>query len=144
MVTCLGIGLTLPVNLAKDPSVVLIWMVSMLVGSGFGMLGRTFSTYEVLIEGDHIQFGYLDWKVSMPIADIRAHAKEDITWMTYRGLGWRVGLDGTIAYVCRKGPAVILETPIHTYSLSCYEPDQVRTLLDTLAAEHEDTPAQPT
>ena len=57
--------------------------------------------------------------------------------MTYRGMGWRVGLDGTIAYVCRKGPAVILETPIHTYSLNCHEPDQVRALLDELGARQQ-------
>ena len=131
MTVVIGIGLTLPADLQKDPSVVLLWIVAIWLGSSFAMLGKAFSTFGIRAEGDQLAFGYPWWQVSLPVATLTDLRTEEVGLMTYNGLGWRVGLDGTIAYVPWTGPAVVVTTPDYTYAISCEDPEA---LLETLRA----------
>jgi hypothetical protein len=129
-----GVGLTLPVDLRQDPMVLVFWGIAYLAGSSIGMIGYTFSSYEVLAEGDTLNVGFRGWKVQLPIASLTDLEATEVSFTTYNGVGWRLGFDGTVGYIPRLGPAVLVTTPDHTYCLTCRDPDALIHALRTLQA----------
>lgn len=126
-----GAVATPPADLSHDPLSMMLFFLVMFVASLMAMLGYTFSTYELHFDGTVLRFGYHQWKVELPLERLTAAHATEVGLLTYGGLGWRVGIDGTIGYIARLGPTVIVGTEELVYGMSCADPTS---LLGALAS----------